>query len=522
MTLWLSPPTRRELTLLLFAFTVYVLFYNIDASLRTMGFSAAEIQQNWLSKVGLNPSGEPIIGPDGRKLPAWRDPLELEIYGDWEWNEGEIAGGDLYSSQGKGVGKYGAMWQSLKSLDRHTNLDAPTVDGAVEKWGAIPTANIMQHVNGYTVVKNLIIFNGTVYLVTDDTSNTPPATSISMAIGRYGGTELKLISSREALVLIPAYGARIYGTSCVSTDSSPDVNTLFALWRAYSSLDPRIDALGQTTLRPPHRLIFSHMKEYSDPQPKNPKDLHPRVRTHIGFPRLFASTVFPNMDVEFSEEWNDYQDAQTPFVIDTAVVANRQASIGLTGDGPDSLSGLFSLPSSEYWLEPMRRSLATTLGVHAERGQAPKRLSVTYIHNQETAGGLWLKEANYDSLLQALRKLGSSYDVHIISSQDDWESKLKVIMQSTVVLGAHGDHLFDSVFMHPTSSSSLLEFFPPNKFSSRNQEAVQEAGHRYIAFSGTKQYDLGQLPAVEPPHQWQEITIDVPAVIASVRSALKR
>lgn len=70
-------------------------------------------------------------------------------------------------------------------------------------WAIIPDA-----ITGYTVVKNLIIFNGTVYLVTDDTSNTPPATSISMAIGRYGGTELKLISSREALVLIPAYGAR--------------------------------------------------------------------------------------------------------------------------------------------------------------------------------------------------------------------------------------------------------------------------------------------------------------------------
>ena len=51
-----------------------------------------------------------------------------------------------------------------------------------------------------------------------------------------------------------------------------------------------------------------------------------------------------------------------------------------------------------------------------------------------------------------------------------------------IILSVHGNHLMDSIFMLPSPQSTVIEFFPSNKFS-RDRELVMHArGLRYMAW----------------------------------------
>ena len=49
---WAAPPTRRELTLALFALTVFVLSYNLEASLGLVGVRPQKLSSSYLLSIG--------------------------------------------------------------------------------------------------------------------------------------------------------------------------------------------------------------------------------------------------------------------------------------------------------------------------------------------------------------------------------------------------------------------------------------------------------------------------------------
>jgi hypothetical protein len=83
---WTAPPTRREFTLLLCAFTVFIIFYNLNPSLHIIGLRPGSS----LQKLGLG--SDPGFDPDGRRPGSFRDDAEDMVFGDWEWAEGQVAG----------------------------------------------------------------------------------------------------------------------------------------------------------------------------------------------------------------------------------------------------------------------------------------------------------------------------------------------------------------------------------------------------------------------------------------------
>ena len=84
MSGWTSPPTRRELTLILFCVTIFIVAFNASTTLRLIGLDPSSL-------VSFSPSPAPI-GLDGRRLEGYRDRLENEIFGEWDWEPGKIAG----------------------------------------------------------------------------------------------------------------------------------------------------------------------------------------------------------------------------------------------------------------------------------------------------------------------------------------------------------------------------------------------------------------------------------------------
>ncbi len=66
-----------------------------------------------------------------------------------------------------------------------------------------------------------------------------------------------------------------------------------------------------------------------------------------------------------------------------------------------------------------------------------------------------------------------------------------------IVLGVHGSHMMDCIFMRPTPQSTVMEFFPLETYARDQEVAVQSIGLRYTAWWGSRLvYNSSRLYAI--------------------------
>jgi hypothetical protein len=137
---WLSPPTRREITLVLFSLSIFIFAYNLDVTLSP--------HNAVFRKLGLASSS--VIGKDGRRPSGWRDRLEDVIFGDWPWDDGHVSGDGSERSMAKGTNKYDAQWLAKKAtVVRGKVYGEDTTSDVINRWeDKVPTATLVQHVPG--------------------------------------------------------------------------------------------------------------------------------------------------------------------------------------------------------------------------------------------------------------------------------------------------------------------------------------------------------------------------------------
>lgn len=234
--------------------------------------------------------------------------------------------------------------------------------------------------------------------------------------------------------LQPSY-APLSPTAGNDNDILTDNSTLLALWRAYSSMDPLIDASGQTTLSLPHRLIFPHNRFFTDANPDFDKYLIRRRRVDTGFHPYTAKAAFPHLTVQYFEDWEDYEKMAVPFVFERLVVADRQPAQNAVEVGQPPFASALRLQTSPHWWEPIRRNMAQFLGSYDVSSTA-KRV-VTYLHSQSEPNSLKLSNEDHEALVTALRKMGKDlgYEIQIVSSQTadtDWTTRMLAMVKSSV------------------------------------------------------------------------------------------
>jgi len=143
---WLSPPDRREITLLLFCVVVYLLAFNLETSLQLLGVDSVATSGALFSRIGLGKTR--ALGRDGRKPNGWRDRLELEIFGDWIWEQGHTAGD---SDEQTGTDRHGAAWVSkpqVRQMEGNVVSDL-SVNEALQQWlDGPPQTKVLKHVPG--------------------------------------------------------------------------------------------------------------------------------------------------------------------------------------------------------------------------------------------------------------------------------------------------------------------------------------------------------------------------------------
>jgi hypothetical protein len=126
--MWTAPLTRREIILTLVSLTVFVISFNLDASLRVIGLQPASS----LQKFGLG--SDPGFDRDGRRPEAFRDGLENLIFGDWDWEEGQVAG-----VESKKLNADVSLW----------SVQGPVVQNEFVNWGdEWPASQLVEHALG--------------------------------------------------------------------------------------------------------------------------------------------------------------------------------------------------------------------------------------------------------------------------------------------------------------------------------------------------------------------------------------
>jgi hypothetical protein len=217
----------------------------------------------------------------------------------------------------------------------------------------------------------------------------------------------------------------------------PDNATLLSLWRTYSLLDPAIDSEGRTRLAPPHRLILPHQKFFTDPDPEILDDFRRRRRVDTGFHPYLLKTAFPHLTVMYFEDFDDYAQMEVPFVIERLIVADRQAASKALEPSNPAFLPPFEHAASEFWLEPIRRSLESFFDFNDGSSAVTKKKVVSYIVTQENDDSAKLKKEDHEKLVSELKRMERNMgcEVNIIyddTARTSWIERMGAILRSSV------------------------------------------------------------------------------------------
>ncbi|KAG1748268.1 uncharacterized protein EDB91DRAFT_1047900 [Suillus paluster] len=502
------PPNRREFTLVLFSVTIFVVFYNFEAT------------------FDLFAPGTSLLNPS-----ADSSGLEMDIFGDWKSDEAHISSVHKQQEEMEDNAD-GDIWikDLVSEAQKQVIFGNINVNDGFMHWGSdVPQTQVMKHVAGFSILDNVVICNGTIFIVTDSPSSFPSLGSIASSVGNPHEAprpeEWEVLSIEQARDKLGSYGGLIQGASWLSYDVTPNNYTLFSLWRTHSSLNA---STSPELFRPPRRLFFPNIPTLQGERPEvNVRPILRRYRSDSGFHPYLPKAAFPMLGLMYKEDWEDYALMEVPFLFERLVVADFGAAERATNDLPPFALSLIGLDASKEWWEPIRENLAKFLHVdpHAQNpnGGGEKTI-VTYISRQDARSGPKLRRADHDALVSALEQLRRSdnFEVYVVSSEEGhWTERMSAIAQSTVVLGVYGDSLADSVFMRPSGHSTLMEFFPLDVFTRDAETSVRSLGIHYIAWWNDRQFQSGSLPAVAPGGDYDEVLIDAAAVVQAIQEVIR-
>ena len=130
-------------------------------------------------------------------------------------------------------------------------------------------------------------------------------------------------------------------------------------------------------------------------------------------------SAFPTTTLEFSADWNDRAELNTPFVFDRVVLADRAAAmLGLNYLRTHrTASEPFALPGSANWWNTIRNNVIEATGLRAKVGGSTMTNPViTYVSRQEWGRRMLIPE-DHEKLVSELYRLRDSYgwEVNVVS-----------------------------------------------------------------------------------------------------------
>ncbi|KAG8871795.1 hypothetical protein FRB97_008280 [Tulasnella sp. 331] len=362
-----------------------------------------------------------------------------------------------------------------------------------------PITELIKHAPGFTILDNVYLCNGTLYIVRTDTfPSTFPDRRMMISSGASTSDDLptrkptdlnmQTINISEAVQMFGEQTFRMDGTTFMSYDNEQFFNQnshfsseiLFSLWRTYASLDPRTTRAGQSSLSAPSRFIAPHVssKAWRDAANMNQYVFH---------------TAFPSTPLELNNTWNDRSEAARAFILDRLVLGDRIAAA--RGEDKDGWGTMLSQVekiggATKWWWEPVRKNVVgealmlMTKQMRDEEEEKERGVVITYVSRQGW-GRRMLKEEDHERLVAGLRGLGQKYgwEVNVVKMEDlKRQEQIALAARTTILMGVHGEGLTSLLWMKPDSKSTVMEFFAPEGISYDFHYPAKMLGIRYYGF----------------------------------------
>jgi hypothetical protein len=143
-----------------------------------------------------------------------------------------------------------------------------------------------------------------------------------------------------------------------------------------------------------------------------------RWRDYSTMNQWVVRSSFPDLTMEFLDDWDDRVKMGVPFVFERVVLADRSAAMPALNYQryQRTAAAAFGLPGSAHWWMTIRNNVVQFAGLDPEEGAGTRRRPViTYISRQQW-GRRMLIPADHEKLVWELRKLEAvyGYEVHIV------------------------------------------------------------------------------------------------------------
>ncbi|KAK7021199.1 hypothetical protein R3P38DRAFT_2965519 [Favolaschia claudopus] len=395
-------------------------------------------------------------------------------------------------------------------------------------WGTdpVPQSTVLANVPGWSIIDRLYIFKGVVYVVSDDPSSVPDIESMySKGLEIFPGKEaedsrlpgdedIRIISTTEASTLFGTGAALIDGVTYLVNDHPQFIRhyyhwsaeLYFGFWRTYSSLDPSISPDGTTTLPPPRRMFFNRLDAFRWRDP-----------THMN--QLVLRSSFPELTMEFLDDWDDRAKMAVPFVFERVVLADRSAAMRAYNflRYQRTAAVPFALPGSVNWWMSIRNSVVQFAGLDMHEGSSTTATPVITYISRQAWGRRTLLEEDHKKLVQELYRLRDTHgwEVNVVLMEKiSRDEQIRLAVRTTIMMGVHGNGLTNLIWMHPTPRTTVMEFFYPGGFAHDYEYTARALGIVHYGFWGSESFTSPNLPPNVYPEGFQgnSIPIDASAV----------
>ncbi|KAJ7750943.1 hypothetical protein DFH07DRAFT_1033851 [Mycena maculata] len=395
-------------------------------------------------------------------------------------------------------------------------------------WGAseVSETKIIAHVPGWSIIDRLYIYKGVVFIVSDKPHEIPDVSAIyskgvDIEVGEEAerarlpdDSDIQIISPKEARELFGS-GAQILDGVTYFVNDTPQfvrhyyhwcAELWFGFWRTYSSLDPTISASGNTTLPPPRRMLFNRLDAF-------------RWRDYSTMNQWVVRSSFPDLTMEFLDDWDDRAKMGVPFVFERVVLADRSAAMPALNYQryQRTAAPAFALPGSVYWWMTIRNNVVQFAGLDLGVGEGTLGPPVITYISRQAWGRRMLVPADHERLVRELRKLESTYgwEVNVVVPETMTRlEQLQLAARTTILMGVHGNGLTSLLWMTPNPRSTVMEFFYPGGFAHDYEYTTRALGMTHYGFWDSVAFTAPDIPLPAYPEGFQgnSIPLDGEAV----------
>ncbi|KAF7357668.1 hypothetical protein MSAN_01363400 [Mycena sanguinolenta] len=205
-----------------------------------------------------------------------------------------------------------------------------------------------------------------------------------------------------------------------------------------------------------------------------------RWRDPTDMNELVLRSSFPEVTMEFRDDWDDRIKMGVPFVFERVVLADRSAAM------------------RAYNYQRYQRTAAVPFGLPGSgwiltTGARPPPHPSSRTSPRQAWGRRILLQEDHEKLVQELYRLRDEHgwEVNVVLMEKiSRAEQIQLAVRTTIMMGVHGNGLTNLIWMRPTPRTTVMEFFYPGGFAHDYEYTARALGISHYGFWGNESASL--------------------------------